>query len=225
MQYSLFQIEQTFKERSWWATIASLVPSKYLTYYIANNTKITPNQVTFLSFILAIIAGGCFYSQHYICGAILYQLSYILDIVDGSLARVAQKSSAIGAFFDVFTDWLKGPILIIILLMTLDQKNVLIVILYLLFLLSLANKYNDMLFYTQQKSYTKSKSVQQSLVGKYFTFMEQKNIQGLPGMVEFEALLLFFYPIFQKDFFIYLAIGLLFALICLKIIVIYKKIK
>ncbi len=224
--YDLKQIEKTFKQKSWWAMIVDLLPAKYITFYLANRSKVSPNQITLLSFIFAVFAGVSFFYNSYISGAVLYQISYILDIVDGSLARVKNLSSKLGAFFDVFTDWLKGPLLIIVLFLKFNYINELIIILYLLFLTALANKYNDRIFYTEKKSIINSSNMEQeSVIYKYFNFMQRKNINPLPGMVEFEALLLFFLPIFQEKIFVYLSIVLLVFLFTLKIFLIYKKIK
>jgi len=223
--YSVGEIKNTFKERSWWAIVASLSPSKYITYYIANYTNLTPNQVTLISFILAGIAGIAFWFGYFIWGALLYQLSYIFDIIDGSLARVKGISSKYGAFLDVFTDWIKAPILIIILLYTQNEIEWLLAILILLTWSCCANKYNDMLFYTEDNSLSRSSQIQQSKIGKYFKYMEKKHILPLPGIIEFEALILFFYPITGLNIFIYLAILLLSFIFLLKVYIIVKKLK
>jgi len=194
-KYSLKDIEATFKERSWWAIVASLTPSKYITYYIANNTKITPNQITFLSAILSLIAGILFYNDYYVLGAILFQIGYILDIVDGSLARVKNMQSRFGAFFDVFTDWLKAPLVLIVLFWHLDKINFLVFIFFFLFLSCLVNKYNDMLYFQGAKSLSNeiNNRANKSKSFSYLAFMKDKNIIAFPSTVEFEALLLFFY--------------------------------
>jgi len=77
-------IEKVFKQRNWWDLLLNLKIAKYLTYIIANYTKLTPNQVTFISFIFAVLAGVAFYFNYFVVGAILYQISYIFDIVDGA---------------------------------------------------------------------------------------------------------------------------------------------
>jgi phosphatidylglycerophosphate synthase len=174
---------------------------------------------------LSIFAGVAFYFENYILGAILYQVSYIFDIVDGALARVKNISSKFGAFFDVATDWLKAPILISLLLYIQGNIVVLIIILLLLGVNCCANKYNDMLFYTTKKSITKTSEIATSKIGKYFEYMKSIHIIPLPGIVEFEALILFLYPIFQLNIFLYLGILLLLFNFILKIYIILKKIK
>jgi len=222
---TLNNIELSLKQKSWWAIIVNLLPAKYLTYFIANFTKLTPNQVTLISLIFAICSGIAFYFHYFILGAIIYQISYIYDIVDGALARVKNLTSKIGAFFDVITDWIKAPILIAILLIVTNHYILLLMIIFLLFWNCCVNKYNDMLFYTTKKSITKSDELANSKIGKYFEFMKNKHIQPLPGSVEFEALVLFLYPVCKQQIFLYLAILLQIFNLLLKIYVIIKKLK
>jgi phosphatidylglycerophosphate synthase len=226
-EYNLSKIENTFKKRSWWAIIFDLLPAKYITYFVANKTKITPNQITLISLLFAVFSGIAFYYEHFILGAFLFQFSYILDIVDGSLARVTKQTSKFGAFFDVFTDWIKAPILFVVLFIKLNQYNLLIILLLLLFFSCLVNKYNDMLFYQGSKSITKDieNKTSKSFIGKYFLFMKNNNIQAFPSTIEVEGLLLFLYPIFQNLIFVYLAFAILIFQISIKFFAILKKIK
>ncbi|GAX86854.1 conserved hypothetical protein [Lebetimonas natsushimae] len=228
-KYNLEKIENTFKEKSWWAIIFNLLPAKYITYFVANKTNITPNQITFISFIVAILAGEAFFKGYFILGAILYQLSFIFDIVDGALARVTNQSSKFGAFFDVFTDWIKAPLLFVIIFLKTNHYYSLIFLLLLLFWLCLANKYNDMLFYKGTKSISKNiaeKSFSEmNFIEKYFFYMKKNHIQPFPSTVEVEGFLLFLYPIFQKDVFIYLGFIILIFQLAIKLYIIIKKIK
>lgn len=225
---SLIQIERTFKEKSWWAIVFNLYLAKYITYFLVNKTKITPNQITTVSFLLAIFAGIAFSFHYFIEGAILYQISYILDIVDGSIARSKNLSSKLGAFYDVFTDWLKAPILFIILFQELNQFNFLIILYFLLFLWCLVNKYNDFLFFQGAKSITENiTDNQDNLTGifRYMQGMKKKNIQPFPSSVEMEGLLLFFYPITQLNIFVYIGLLILGFNISIKLYAILKKLK
>ena len=227
---SLSDIEKTFKEKSWWAILFNLYPAKYITYFLVNRTEITPNQVTTISFLLAIFSGIAFYFQYFIIGAILYQLSYILDIVDGSIARSKNLSSKIGAFYDVFTDWLKAPILFIILFLVTDNYYLLVVLYFLLFLGCLVNKYNDMLFFQGAKSITtisnsNNETANLSGILRYIQKMKNRNIQPFPSSVEVEGLLLLFYPITELSIFIYISFSILVFNISIKLYSIIKKLK
>jgi len=231
-KYSLQDIEKTFKEKSWWAIVMSLTPAKYITYYFANNTKITPNQVTLLSLFFAIISGLFFYFHMNILGALFFQISYIFDIVDGSLARVKNLTSSFGHFLDISTDWLKMPLLISILLYKTDNINYLILILILLYLYCLINKYNDELFYKGKKNILKSlingyntenKHLKYIILVKYINFFKKRNLYFYPTLTEFENFILFLYAIFQDEIFILISVIILILNISLKLFAVIKK--
>ena len=62
--------------------------------------KITPNMVTTVSLILAILAGLLFYINQYVIALILAWFMTFLDTVDGKLARVTLSSSEFGHRLD-----------------------------------------------------------------------------------------------------------------------------
>ena len=70
------------------------------------NKKITPNQVTLLSLILAILAGVLFYINQYFFGLIVAWFMTFLDTVDGKLARVTVTSTEFGHRLDHSIDLL-----------------------------------------------------------------------------------------------------------------------
>jgi len=82
-------------------------------------TKITPNQVTILSFIVALFAIPCFIVGTYpylLLAAIIYQFSYILDCVDGYIARKKGMRSGFGYWLDHVLDEVKLALLLIALI-------------------------------------------------------------------------------------------------------------
>lgn len=86
----------------------------YLGIKIANilcHTNITPNQVTIIATIIGIIAAFFFIpGKHYlnVIGALLLQLSLVLDYSDGAIARKKKMVSNRGLWydsnFDIFVD-------------------------------------------------------------------------------------------------------------------------
>ncbi len=83
------------------------------TALLLEKTPITPNQVTLLSTILAIISFALLYYQHFIISAILLFLSMILDKADGSLARLRGTSTSLGNWLDSTTDYIQISIMFI----------------------------------------------------------------------------------------------------------------
>ncbi|MDO5844403.1 MAG: CDP-alcohol phosphatidyltransferase family protein [Methanocorpusculum sp.] len=67
-------------------------------------TGMTPNQITFLSFIFGIGAAVCYFYTAFILGSVLLIISGILDLTDGSVARITNKKSDFGAIIDWIVD-------------------------------------------------------------------------------------------------------------------------
>lgn len=83
--------------------------SKILTW-VAVKIKATPNQVTLLSFAIGLYSAYLFSQGTFasiLLGAILLQVSIIVDCVDGELARYTRKFSKLGAWLDAVTDRVK----------------------------------------------------------------------------------------------------------------------
>ena len=69
-------------------------------------TEITPNQITTLSLIAALLAAWQFGTIHLATGAALYALANILDCADGQLARLKKNGTLLGRVFDGAFDYL-----------------------------------------------------------------------------------------------------------------------
>ena len=83
--------------------------SKLLTW-VAVKVGATPNQVTLISFGIGLYSAYAFSQGTFwqiFLGAVLLQLSIIVDCVDGELARYTRKFSQLGAWLDAVTDRVK----------------------------------------------------------------------------------------------------------------------
>jgi phosphatidylglycerophosphate synthase len=83
--------------------------SKLLTW-AAVKVGATPNQVTIASFAIGLYAAFLFAqgdTWSLVGGAILLQISIIVDCVDGEIARYTRKFSELGAWLDAITDRVK----------------------------------------------------------------------------------------------------------------------
>ncbi|NPB10094.1 MAG: CDP-alcohol phosphatidyltransferase family protein [Thermodesulfobacteria bacterium] len=69
-----------------------------------------PNHVTFIGFLLVVLAGYLFYQGHLGWGLVAAWLMTFLDTVDGKLARVTVTSSKFGHYFDHIIDLVHPPI-------------------------------------------------------------------------------------------------------------------
>ncbi len=68
------------------------------------NTPVTPNVISFFSFLLGIISAFLFAHGHNFTAGITAQISSIIDGCDGEIARLKKMSSSFGAFFDSLLD-------------------------------------------------------------------------------------------------------------------------
>jgi phosphatidylglycerophosphate synthase len=94
------------------------VPHMTLTYlivhFVKSNDKITPNLVTFFSFLMMIASAYFFSVGSYafgIMGALYYYFAFVLDTVDGCLAREKGIASPLGGWYDKIADRFINPIL------------------------------------------------------------------------------------------------------------------
>ncbi|MEK7790019.1 MAG: CDP-alcohol phosphatidyltransferase family protein, partial [Deltaproteobacteria bacterium] len=103
--------------RSW----ATYYP-RYVTHAISirivwllQDVRITPNQITLLSFGVGFLSACFFLSEEkwsILLAAFLFELFYILDAVDGQLARVKNVHSLGGAFLDEWGNFIIAPLII-----------------------------------------------------------------------------------------------------------------
>jgi len=71
------------------------------------NTKIAPNHISFLAFILGVLGAGFFFLGGYInliIGGILAQIASVIDGCDGEIARLKFKATEFGGWFDAVLD-------------------------------------------------------------------------------------------------------------------------
>lgn len=98
------------KDDEWWSSFITSPIAIVINYFIVDIKWITPNLITLLSFIVAIISavliiyGGM---ANFIIAAILINFSHVLDCMDGQIARYRKTPSRLGCFFDKLTDQLQ----------------------------------------------------------------------------------------------------------------------
>jgi phosphatidylglycerophosphate synthase len=107
---------QSKKRRdNFWTEWISRPPAAVLVWML-KGTRVTPNQVSFLA--IAVAAGGCAAMIFWrtwlglIVGGLVLQLAYIIDCVDGQLARIKSMASPVGALLDFMLDEVKAFLVI-----------------------------------------------------------------------------------------------------------------
>lgn len=98
------------KKDGWWASIFSGPLANRMLEPICEITWISPNLITITSLVIGLIASYFFLrasQQDLIIGAVLVQLSFVVDCMDGQLARYRQQFSKLGAWLDRISDRVK----------------------------------------------------------------------------------------------------------------------
>ena len=98
-----------------WTSIAVSPWTQYVAFWLSKRS-ITPNQVTIGSFALTLFAATAFALNNFwlnVAGAILLQLSFGADCIDGQLARMVGKFSRLGAWLDWMSDRIKELLLVV----------------------------------------------------------------------------------------------------------------
>ena len=111
-------VEAVLPLKSWWAMVAVLPVVRFLTLLTVNHTRLTPNTLTVTAILLRVTTALCFCSTDHrwlVAGAITYYGAYLLDCMDGAVARLRKMSSEFGRFLDHIGD-LVGDFLILVAL-------------------------------------------------------------------------------------------------------------
>ena len=96
------------KKRDYWWTVLVVDPlAMPITRLLAKRRWGTPDEVTIVSLVLGLLTGLFFAvgdTWALITGGVVYYLSFVLDCVDGKLARALNISSAKGHALDAMSD-------------------------------------------------------------------------------------------------------------------------
>ncbi|MFF5245836.1 CDP-alcohol phosphatidyltransferase family protein [Streptosporangium sp. NPDC000095] len=103
--YSLDDVLATRKRKdSWWTVFLVDPVACRLTLLVANHTSITPNGLTRFSLILGMCSAICFASGRLAAGALLFYVSFMVDCMDGKIARLKGTGTAFGLWLDYVGD-------------------------------------------------------------------------------------------------------------------------
>lgn len=108
---AIYRSSKKKKDINWWTEWVCRPPAAVVVYLL-RGTPITPNQVTFLSALVAAGAGAMFalLPGHLwlIAAALVFEFSFVLDCADGQLARLRKVASPLGHLLDFLMDELKA---------------------------------------------------------------------------------------------------------------------
>ncbi|MPY58139.1 CDP-alcohol phosphatidyltransferase family protein [Streptomyces spongiae] len=95
------------KRDAWWTVLLVDPVATPLVRLTAKYTRLTPNQLTWGAFLLGLASAACFALGDWwwlIAGAVVYHLSFVLDCMDGKVARLTGQGSVFGAWLDFVFD-------------------------------------------------------------------------------------------------------------------------
>lgn len=109
-KYTINEVRSASKQRdSWWTVLAVDRLAIPLAAWVANHTHIHPTAITLLSIATGLTSAWFFYNYNgshafLAVGAILYELCFLLDCIDGKLARLTHRRSKLGGVLDAVGD-------------------------------------------------------------------------------------------------------------------------
>ena len=102
---------RTCKEKDAWWTVALVDPvAVRLVRLVAPYRRITPNRITAVAFALGLTSAATFARATpgwLVAGAVLFHLSFVVDCVDGKIARLNGTGSPAGMWLDFVLDRVK----------------------------------------------------------------------------------------------------------------------
>ena len=106
--------ERTYKRRDAWWTVLLVDPMAVrLVRIVAPHRRVTPNLLTLVAGLLGLAAAACFAGQTrwwLVVGALLFHVSFVVDCMDGKVARLNGTGTMFGQWLDFVLDRIKAAV-------------------------------------------------------------------------------------------------------------------
>jgi phosphatidylglycerophosphate synthase len=116
---------QTYKGRDAWWTVVLVDPlAGRLVRFAASRTSLTPNQLSVGALVLGLGSAACYWQGTWawlVAGALIYHVSFVLDCMDGKVARLKGTGTVFGGWLDYVFDRIR--VLICTLALVIGQFN------------------------------------------------------------------------------------------------------
>ena len=89
---------------SWWTVVLVDPIAIRAVPRLASLRWVTPTRITLVAHLLGVISAVLFAGDWLVAGAVVFEVRFVLDCLDGKLARATGRSSALGQHLDVFGD-------------------------------------------------------------------------------------------------------------------------
>jgi phosphatidylglycerophosphate synthase len=100
--------QRTYKSRDAWWTVILVDPiAVHLVRWVAPYRWVTPNRLSFLAFFIGLGSAACFLGVTpwwLVAGAVLFHIAFIIDCMDGKVARLNGTGTVFGAWLDYMMD-------------------------------------------------------------------------------------------------------------------------
>jgi phosphatidylglycerophosphate synthase len=111
-RYTIHEVRsRTYKSRDAWWTVLLVDPlASRLVQLTAGYRWVTPNRLTFAAFGIGLAAAACFAQAGrwwLVAGALLFHLSFVVDCMDGKIARLNGTGSMFGVWLDFSLDQIR----------------------------------------------------------------------------------------------------------------------
>jgi phosphatidylglycerophosphate synthase len=177
---------------AWWTVLVVDPIAVRLLPAIATRTRITPLSLTLLSAVFGAASAVSFATSRFILGAALFEVKFLLDCLDGKLARMRAMASAFGAFVDAAEDVIIGTGIFLALASQVRGGGVLPTLVASAVLLEAwARQYRIAIASTKG---TRSMGTT-GRMGRLRSSLARRRLAPLPSTVEAEALALFLLPL------------------------------
>lgn len=186
--------------------------AKRISLFLANKTNVSPNQITVFSFLIGLSSAFCFFQgqqKYLIIGAVLFEISFLFDCVDGTIARLKKMESGFGCYLDSMLDQIRIFFVVLCLtygqyLLTKDISYFLLGMAYIfLYLIQWVSR--DVLSYVNKNFFKKEVNSDNiytpnkfSFIRKISPFFKQRGISIVPGFMEADAIAFFIFPILLR---------------------------
>ncbi len=127
------KLKNSFQKRSeWWSRVFASPIAHHLLVIFGDWEFLTPNKLTIISFLLVLLTAVIIIlplPNAFIFAAILLQIAYVLDCMDGQLARYRGMATPLGGFLDKSLDFIKFPFILLALTLVSTNNSILVIIL------------------------------------------------------------------------------------------------
>ena len=178
---------------AWWTVLVIDPIATRVARRVATRPALTPTRITVGAHALAIASAVLFATDHLLAGAIVFEIRFIFDCVDGKVARLTGRSSRFGALLDAFGDrvlvtanlaavaWPVAPIAAVVLAASYPLSHHLVEV-------------RDQLLAEAGHGKTLDRTVQ----SRYGAALARRRLYPMPVSIDAEHLALFIAPVAQS---------------------------